>query len=31
MFERDIRKWAKEKCAMKFDSSGMYVAPFTRL
>ncbi|KAH9925944.1 Nucleotidyltransferase [Epithele typhae] len=23
MFERDIRQWAKDKCGMKFDSSGI--------
>jgi len=23
MFERDLRQWAKDKCGMKFDSSGI--------
>lgn len=28
MFQRDLRQWAKDKCGMKFDSSGMCV-PFS--
>lgn len=25
MFQRDLRQWAKDRCGMKFDSSGMCV------
>ena len=31
MFERDIRAWAKDKCGMKFDSSGMCAHTLTIL
>lgn len=27
MFQRDLRQWAKDRCGMKFDSSGMCVRP----
>ncbi len=27
MFQRDLRQWAKDRCGMKFDSSGMCVFP----